>query len=30
MSMDTTKRRMLELLADEEKHADKLKDWLDL
>ncbi|CAM3431329.1 hypothetical protein POHY109586_07710 [Polaromonas hydrogenivorans] len=29
--MDTTIRRMLEgILADEEKHADKLKDWLDL
>lgn len=31
MSMDTTTRRMLEdILADEEKHADELKDWLDL
>ena len=29
--MNTTMRQMLEdILADEEKHADKLKDWLDL
>ena len=28
---DPTTRRMLEdILADEEEHADELKDWLDL